>query len=440
MAVPKDKKNVVLFASSLVFYAWGEPVYIFLMLFSTAFNYFIALYLDKCDTKRLKKQRLILGVTVNILILFFFKYADFFISTLNTITGLKIKELNLPLPIGISFYTFQTMSYIIDVYRNDVKPQKSFLKFGTYVSMFPQLIAGPIVRYRTIEKQLDTRKITQDNVFDGIYYFVIGLSKKVLIANNLGILWDFAYNHMESASTFTMWLGIIAFALQIYFDFSGYSHMAIGLGKIFGFDFPENFNFPYISRSVTEFWRRWHISLGTWFKEYVYFPLGGSRQGKKRTYLNLFIVWLLTGLWHGASFNFALWGLYYCILLIIEKWILGDFLKTRRIVSHIYTLGAVLIGWVLFACENLSDAIIYLKSLIGINTTGLIDGTFLYNLTSNWVVLVIGILCSIPAFTKKAEFYFKNPRAKMVLIIVLFIICTAYLTDATYNPFLYFRF
>ncbi len=440
MAVPKDKKNIVLFASSLVFYAWGEPVYVLLMLISTIVNFLCALAIEDAANIKYKKQNLIVGIVINVAILFFFKYADFFISTVNTVTGLKIKALNLPLPIGISFYTFQTMSYIIDVYRGDVKAQQSYLKFGTYLSMFPQLIAGPIVRYSDIEKQLDLRCVTQSSVFDGIWYFVIGLSKKVLIANNIGVLWDYAYNNLKSASVLTVWLGIVAFALQIYYDFSGYSHMAIGLGKIFGFDFLENFNFPYISRSITEFWRRWHISLGTWFKEYVYFPLGGSRKGAIRTYINIFVVWLLTGLWHGASFNFALWGLYYCVLLIIEKRFLLKALKKYRVISHIYTLLAVLAGWVFFACENLGDATVYFKAMVGIGASGFSDGAFMYNFVSNAVVLAVGIAGAIPFVTKKAQLCLKTQKSRAICAAILFVLCTAYLTDATYNPFLYFRF
>ena len=441
MAVPKGKKNMVLFISSLVFYAWGEPVYVALMLFSTIFNYYCALGIDKhFNSITVKKRIMALSAVINIAILFFFKYADFFISTVNSVAGLELGFLNLPLPIGISFYTFQTLSYVIDVYKGDVKAQKSYINFGMYVSMFPQLIAGPIVRYTDIEENIDTRTVKEDDVFDGIWLFVLGLCKKVLIANNIGTLWDFAYKNMQSASTLTMWLGVIAYSVQIYYDFSGYSLMAIGLGRIFGFKFLKNFNFPYISKSITEFWRRWHISLGTWFKEYVYIPLGGSRVGAGRRYLNIFIVWLLTGLWHGASFNFVLWGLYYCVLLIIEKGFLLKALEKHKIFAHIYTLIAVAFGWVLFACNGLNDVILYFKALFGFNGASFADGAFLYNLKSNIVMLVVAVAFSLPCFAQKAEVLLKTNKAKAICGAILFLICTAYLTDATYNPFLYFRF
>ncbi len=441
MAVPKDKKNIVLFISSLVFYAWGEPIYVLLMLFSTVFNWYSALGVEKhSNNSGTKKRIMIVSLAVNIAILFFFKYADFFISTVNSVTGLEIALLNLPLPIGISFYTFQTLSYVIDVYRGNVKAQKSYIKFGMYVSMFPQLIAGPIVRYSDIEKDLDTRTIKEDDVFDGIWLFVLGLCKKVLVANNIGVLWDYAYENMHSASTLTMWLGVIGYSLQIYYDFSGYSLMAIGLGKIFGFEFLQNFNFPYISKSITEFWRRWHISLGTWFKEYVYIPLGGSKKGAMRRYINIFIVWLLTGLWHGASFNFVMWGIYYCMLLIIEKSFLLKKLENHTVFAHIYTLIAVAFGWVLFACNNLGDVILYFKAMFGFNNSGFADGAFLYNLKSNIVILALSVVFSVPYLTQKTKMLIKTNKAKAICTVILFVICTAYLTDATYNPFLYFRF
>ena len=441
MAVPKSKKNIVLFISSLVFYAWGEPIYVLLMLFSTVFNWYMALGIEKYYNNTCTKKRIMTAsLAVNIAILFFFKYADFFISTVNSVTGLEIALLNLPLPIGISFYTFQTLSYVIDVYRGNVKAQKSYVKFGMYVSMFPQLIAGPIVRYSDIENNLETRTVKEADVFDGIWLFVLGLCKKVLIANNIGVLWDYAYKNMYSASALTMWLGIIAYSLQIYYDFSGYSLMAIGLGRIFGFEFLKNFNFPYISKSITEFWRRWHISLGTWFKEYVYIPLGGSKKGKLRRYINIFIVWLLTGLWHGASFNFVLWGLYYCVLLIIEKSFLLKKLEKHNILAHIYTLIAVAFGWVLFACNNLGDVILYFKAMFGLNSTAFADGAFWYNLKSNIVILTVGVVFSVPYLTKKIKMLIKTNKLKVICTVVLFVICTAYLTDATYNPFLYFRF
>ena len=320
---PKKFRNLVLFVSSLVFYAWGEPVYIVIMIFSTVFDYFNGLLIEKYRQKgQLKKTKIVLinSIIINLAILFFFKYTDFFINNINLLLSSNIQTLDLALPIGISFYTFQTMSYTIDVYRGEVKAQKNIISFGAFVVLFPQLVAGPIVRYKTIATQLDERKESQEQFANGVHRFIIGLGKKVLLANNIGLVWEqiSSYN-IETLSTATAWIGAIAFSFQIYFDFSGYSDMAIGLGKMFGFNFLENFNYPYISKSITEFWRRWHISLGTWFKEYVYFPLGGNRGGKAKQIRNIFIVWGLTGFWHGASWNFVVWGLYFAVLLIFEK-------------------------------------------------------------------------------------------------------------------------
>ena len=428
-------KNAVLLIFSLVFYAWGEPVYIVLMLTSILFNYLCGLFVYK------NKSVLILSVIGNLAGLFFFKYTDFVTSTLNNTFGFNIPLLNLALPVGISFYTFQAMSYVIDVYRGDIKYQKNIVSFGTYVSLFPQLIAGPIVRYKTIDEQLSYRKVSSHGVYLGIITFVTGLAKKVLIANNVGMLWDM-FNASSDISVLSAWFGIFAFAIQIYFDFSGYSDMAIGLGRMFGFEFEKNFDYPYTSTSITDFWRRWHISLGTWFKEYVYIPLGGNRVSKSRKRFNLLIVWVLTGLWHGASFNFMFWGLYYAVILILEKEFYGKYLKKcATFVKVAYSFVLVLIGWVFFARDTMSDAFGYLGAMFGIGASGFADYTTWYAFNSYFVIVVIGIFSMLPLGKKVIKPYFdKNPCLAIIPCIVVFLVCIMYLSDATYNPFLYFRF
>ncbi len=436
--LPKRARNLALFVVSLFFYAWGEPVYISIMLFSTFFDYYNGLMIEKYeDNKAKKKFFLILSVTVNLLILGFFKYSDLAISTFNSIFNLSVPLLNLSLPIGISFYTFQTMSYSIDVFTKKAKAQKNVIDFGCYVAMFPQLIAGPIVRYHEISIELNKREETFDKVYDGIKIFVCGLSKKVLLANNIGLLWDTVKVLPKSEMSVVLyWLGIIAFAFQIYFDFSGYSDMAIGLGKIFGFTFPKNFNYPYISKSITEFWQRWHISLGTWFKEYLYIPLGGNRVKISKNIINLLIVWFATGLWHGASYNFIIWGLYYGILLIIEKFLLKKYLdRLPKFISHIYTLFFVIIGWVLFAFDSLKDGIDYIFGMFG-SGVPFINNNALYNLSSYFLILIILVISSIPLF-KKIKL---NKYLTFVLCVLGFVISLAYIVDSSYNPFLYFRF
>lgn len=436
--VPRKAKNFILFAVSLFFYGWGEPVYISIMLFSTFFDYYNGLMIEKYDHDE-KKRRffLILSVVGNLLILGFFKYTDMVMGTFNNIFGMEVPLLNIALPIGISFYTFQTMSYSIDVYRREAKAQRNVIDFGCYVTMFPQLIAGPIVRYQSIAEELNDRKETFDGFYEGICKFVCGLSKKVLLANNIGFLWDTIKGLPQSEMSAALsWLGITAFAFQIYFDFSGYSDMAIGLGKMFGFSFPENFNYPYISKSITEFWRRWHISLGTWFREYLYIPLGGNRVSIPKHIINLIIVWFLTGLWHGASYNFIVWGLYYGILLIIEKFVLKKWLeKMPNFISHIYTLFFVLIGWVFFAFDSLSECVNYLKTMFGIDTV-LINQTFLYNMLSYLPMIIILIIACMPII-KKLKI---NKYVMMAVCLVGFTLCVAYIVNSSYNPFLYFRF
>lgn len=440
---PKRHRNLVLFLGSLIFYAWGEPVYVALMLFSTAFNYFAGRKIGRTEQQAQKKRVLTISVVVNLAILVFFKYTNFFLGLINTALPWDIPYLNLALPIGISFYTFQTMSYVIDVYRGKVAAQKNFINFGTYVTLFPQLIAGPIVRYSTIEKQLTSRRETIEGFSSGLMCFAAGLAKKVLIANNIGLLWDSVHaTALPELSALSAWLGIIAFAFQIYFDFSGYSDMAIGLGRMFGFEFEQNFNYPYTSKSITDFWRRWHISLSTWFKEYVYIPLGGNRAGRGRAHLNILIVWVLTGFWHGASFNFLTWGLYYALLLMLEKDVLAKLLnKLPKAVGTVYTLFFVLIGWVLFASDSLTESIGYLKVMFGLSGAGAVSPMFFYDVLSNMVLLVIAAAASLPFGAKIGRRYVqKSPAAAVIPVAVVLILCTAYLVDAGYNPFLYFRF
>ena len=387
----------------------------------------------------IKKKTIVLCISLvfNLGLLFFFKYFNFFIDNINNIFNLAIKGVKITLPLGISFYTFQTMSYSIDVYRGKVVPEKNIINFAAFVTLFPQLIAGPIVKYTDINKEISRRVITKDNVEVGIEKFILGLGRKVLIANNIGMLWTEVEGiGFENISTPLAWLGIISFGLQIYFDFSGYSLMAIGLGKMLGFNFPENFNYPYISRSISEFWRRWHITLGSWFKEYVYIPLGGNRKGKVRVTFNLFIVWALTGLWHGASYNFLLWGLFFFLLISIEKLGLINFLNKHRVFSHIYTIVLLLIGWTLFAITDFNGICEYLSKLFFYSN----GEEWIYYLRNYGVSLIIAIIFSLPLVSM---FYKKIDNFKWIKTIILmgiFIISVAYLVDATYNPFLYFRF
>ena len=437
--VPFKLKNYVLLVFSLIFYAWGEPVYIILMIFSCLLNYFYALYHDKVKNKKLL---FILCIVANLLILGFFKYADFLIDIINSIFRLNINPLKLALPIGISFFTFQTMSYSIDVYRSSVVPERNFFYFTTYVSMFPQLIAGPIVRYETISKELYKRDINFNNFSDGLLRFMQGLFKKVLIANNIGYLWT-TLSSMESLSIASAWLGIIAYTFQIYFDFSAYSDMAIGMGKMLGFNYLENFNYPYISKSVTEFWRRWHISLSSWFKDYVYIPLGGSKCSRIKHIRNILIVWCLTGIWHGASYNFMLWGLYYGIILIIEKFFLKGFLsKLPNTLKHIYTMLVVIIGWLIFASTELSMFSVYFSNMFNIFKYPFIDETFMFYFKSYFIIIVISTLLSMPIYQNIKKKL--NSRGWMIISLILylvfFFITVSYLVSDSYNPFLYFRF
>ncbi len=442
---PKKFRNVTLFLVSLVFYAWGEPIYVLIMLFSTVFDFTNGYLIDKYrNRKYLPKVVLLIAIAGNLAILGFFKYADFMIGNINAIFGLSIPLLYLPLPIGISFYTFQTMSYSIDVYRGHAPVQKNIFSFGAYVALFPQLIAGPIVRYNTIAEQLVAREENYDKFASGISRFMTGLGKKVLLANNIGLLWDTVKVLPANELSFlTAWLGIIAMALQLYFDFSGYSDMAIGLGRMLGFEFMENFNYPYISKSISEFWRRWHISLGTWFKEYVYIPLGGNRVKLPRVFFNLLVVWFLTGLWHGANWNFVLWGLYFFVFIALEKAFLGNLLKRiPAFFRHFYALLIVITGMTFYAVESMPELLNYLKTLYGFGAGGFVDETFLYQLSSFLPVLVIAIIGCLPQPARWLQKFATGRRRILipVLSLLAFFVCTAYLVDSTYNPFLYFRF
>ena len=438
--VPLKFKNYILLIFSLIFYAWGEPVYILLMIFSCLLNYLYGMYANK--TKH-KKLMFILCIIINIGILGFFKYSNLLISLLNSILNTNLNLLDLKLPIGISFFTFQTMSYSIDIYKNRYKPEKNFFYFATYVSMFPQLIAGPIVRYEDISKELYKREINFSTFCNGLTRFLQGLFKKVLLANNIGILWT-TISANNSNSILTAWLGLFAFTLQIYYDFSGYSDMAIGMGKMLGFNYLENFDYPYISKSITEFWHRWHMSLSNWFKDYVYIPLGGNRQGARKQIRNILIVWMLTGLWHGANYNFLLWGLYYGIILLIEKFILHKFLdKLPNIFKHLYTLFLVMIGWLIFNSENISFFLNYLNNLFNFKKYLFIDQASLFYILNYGIILLFGIIFSVPISKKINNICNKNKPLNSFLVtvyILLFVICISYLVSDSYNPFLYFRF
>ena len=443
-------KNLVLFLASLVFYAWGEPVYIVLMLFSTIVDYVnggMAGYFINKNKRNAAKFFVFLSAVINLSLLGVFKYAGFVTGLWNDISGMDIKVKELALPIGISFYTFQTMSYTIDIYRGEAKPEKNIINFGAYVAMFPQLVAGPVVRFRDISVLLRERGTSLDNLSYGAARFAAGLGKKVILANQAGeIFKTVTASTAGSLTTLSAWFGLLMFSFQIYFDFSGYSDMAIGLMSIFGFRIPENFDYPYMSKSITEFWRRWHISLGTWFKEYVYIPLGGSRKGLPRTFLNIFTVWFLTGLWHGASLNFIAWGMYFCFFLLIEK--LG-FLKILgripAVFGHIYAILVVYAGWLLFAWEDITQHRVFLKAMAGMGEAGLNSDATMYLVVSNIVLLIFLIIGStnIPA-RAGAWVCNRNETCKgvfqAVFVAVVFIISVSYLVNGTYNPFLYFRF
>ena len=444
---PLKWRNGVLLIFNLIFYGWGEPTYIILMVFTITADYVAGLLVARFKDQgrdRAARTAVAAALVLNLAILFFFKYWDLIADTLRGFGLDVLPALGLSLPIGISFYTFQTMTYPVDLYRGDAGVQKNLVNFGTFVTLFPQLIAGPILKYKELADQVDQRTYRVEQFAGGVHIFVIGLGKKVLLANNLGQLWD-AYKTLptEELTVLGAWLGVAAFSLQLYFDFSGYSDMAIGLGRMLGFEFLKNFDYPYISRSVTEFWRRWHISLGSWFREYVYIPMGGNRVSGGRLCFNLLVVWGLTGLWHGASWNFLLWGLYFGVLLILEKlWLKQWIDRWPRALQHLYTLFLVLVSWAIFAVEDFGQLGGYLSAMFGLAGGGLADGAFRYYLGSYGLSLLAACVASTPLM---AGLWRRLPqRAERVLLPVVILagllLCTAYLVDATYNPFLYFRF
>jgi len=445
--VPRKLRNLVLLTASLVFYYWGERVYVVIMFLSTAIDFTHGLLVERCQKKGNDKgARLAVASSVvfNLALLFFFKYWDFLAGSLQAMGLTFMPVLGIHLPIGISFYTFQTMSYTIDVYRRDARAQRSILNFGTFVTLFPQLIAGPIIKYKDLGDQIDQRTCSTEKFASGVQIFMVGMAKKVLIANNVGMLWE-SYKAMAVADLTVAgaWLGVLAFSLQLYFDFSGYSDMAVGLGRMLGFEFLPNFNYPYISQSITEFWRRWHISLGTWFKEYLYIPLGGSRVKPYRRCLNLLLVWAATGLWHGASWNFLIWGLYFGLILVLEKWFLLDWLeKAPALVRHLYVLFLVLVSWAIFAIEDFGQLTGYLQVMFGLGGAPLTDGALGYYLTSYLPILAAACVTATPLGVK---LYRTLPRRAAqvggaLLVLAGLVVSTAYLVDGTYNPFLYFRF
>lgn len=443
---PGRMKNIVLLFGSLVFYGWGEPKYLPVMAAVILAGYLSARLIGTCQNKRQSKILLAAAVLLEILPLVYCKYADFFIQNLNVLTGRKIPLFRIAMPLGISFYTFQVISYTVDVYRGGVKAQKNLITFAAYVAMFPQLVAGPIVRYSDIRSQLENRLHSVEKCAYGIRRFVIGLSKKILIANVLGELIGH-FQASEEKSVLFFWIYAIAFMLQIYFDFSGYSDMAIGLGAFLGFDFPENFRYPYISGSITEFWRRWHISLGSWFRDYLYIPLGGSRVKPARWIFNMFLVWMATGFWHGAAWNFILWGLMYAVLLLIEKIWLLPYLKKHKIIGHLYVLFFVLIGFVLFNASSVADVWDYIVSMFGGGQVKVVTTESLYYLKSYVMVILIAVIGATPLpvrlyviLQKKKCLKQTLDIAEIILLVMLLLLCVAFLVDGSFNPFLYFRF
>lgn len=440
---PKKARNIVLFAVSLAFYGWGEPVYILLMLATILINYIAGYLISKAESKGRKKLWLMLSVVLNLGFLVFFKYSGMIVSTLNLLPFVNISFTAPALPIGISFYTFQAMSYTIDVYREECSVQKNPLLLGTYVTLFPQLIAGPIVRYTDVEAELKSRSETLEKFKSGTLLFLVGMGKKVLLANQFALMYKNLSETGDAFGVASAWAGLLALTLQIYFDFSGYSDMARGLGRMIGFEFMENFNYPYISRSITEFWRRWHISLSTWFRDYVYIPLGGNRKGFGRQIFNLFVVWLLTGLWHGAAYNFVLWGLYFFVILALEKLFLGKALqKTPKAVQHIYSVLLIMLGWAIFSFDNMGDLGQFFASLFGAKGIGATEAQASIIL-SYLPVCIVGCVLSTPVLK---VIYAKIRNAKYAVVletvfcVVVMLLCTAALVSESYNPFIYFRF
>ena len=439
--VPRGLKNAVLLLSSLVFYGWGEPKLLFLMIFTIAMFYFCGLMIGRSQTEKVKKLWLTISIVISIGLLAIFKYADFFIDSFNAVTGLSIPLLRLSLPVGISFYTFQSLSYTIDVYRGNVPAQKNPISFGAYVALFPQLIAGPIVRYVDVARELNERQHSWEDFCLGLRRFLVGLGKKILIADNFALLAKL-FRESQTQSVLFYWLYAVAFTLNIYFDFSGYSDMAIGLGRIFGFRFIENFNYPYLSTSITEFWRRWHTSLGSWFRDYIYIPLGGNRVGKGRWVFNILTVWMLTGLWHGAAWNFVCWGLLFGILLMVEKWVPG-LQKLPNFLRHGYVLLIVCLSFVLFNAESLSQALSDMGGMFGFAGVPLANAESLYYLRSYAPLFLMAFAGATPIVRDTARKIGEKPWGaflEVLLMAVLLVVCSAYLVDGSFSPFLYFRF
>lgn len=438
--VPNRFKNIVLLLFSLFFYFYGEGIYIIYLLLSCLINYVIGIFIDKNEGRK-RKLYLIIGLVFDIGLLIYFKYTNFFINNFNSLFNTDFSIGNIVMPLGISFFTFQTISYLIDVYKKEIVADKSLIDLSCYITLFPQLVAGPIVRYQTIKEELKNKKISYDNFANGIERFVFGLSKKVLFANNFGLLVDLL--NKSSGSVLSSWLIAIAYTLQIYFDFSGYSDMAIGLGKIFGFEFLENFNYPYIAKSITDFWRRWHISLSSFFRDYVYFPLGGNRCSKIKWIRNIFVVWMLTGFWHGAAWKFILWGLFFAVILLIEKLTYGKWLENKKIINHIYVIIVVILSFTIFNANSLNEVIVSFKNMFGFNNLPFINNEFIYYLKSYFILIVLGIMFSTPIVNKFYNKLKKNNVFNYISIIIVFIlliVVTAYLVDSSFNPFLYFRF
>jgi alginate O-acetyltransferase complex protein AlgI len=447
--IKPELKNIFLLLASLIFYAWGEPQYVFLMLFSILINYLFGFGIDKFKSTLQKNIVLSISIIINIGILGYFKYSGFLIENINSLLNTNIEIKELPLPIGISFFTFQAMSYVIDVYRNNARVQKNIFSLALYISLFPQLVAGPIVRYNDVDEQISHRIVTLEKFNEGIKRFIIGLSKKVLLANGFASIADSIFSTpANELSVLSAWIGILAYTLQIYFDFSGYSDMAIGLGKMFGFDFLENFNYPYISKSVSEFWRRWHMSLGNWFKDYLYIPLGGNRKGKFTAIRNLLIVWTATGFWHGASWTFMAWGFYYGILIVLEKYGFLRFIeKLWAPIQHVYTLLIVMIGWVFFRADNFTYSLDFLQRMFSLRNT--VDQTALLFINENWILFLMGFIFSIPLLPKIKQLNSKNSPTALKPIfsfvstgvyMFLLVAVMMFLVNSTYNPFIYFRF
>lgn len=446
--VPNKFKNYILLLASIVFYMCGEPRYVLILIFSCVFNYLLGLFLSRTVSNKKKKCLMIFGIVIDFLILFYFKYLNFFVDNINKIFGAGIGLYVYAMPIGISFFTFQAASYVIDVYNDKVKATKSLLVFSTYLTMFPQLIAGPIVRYETIEEQMRADKsiIDYSKFALGIKRFIIGLSKKVILANVLG---GFSKEllSLKNKTVLSHLLVSVSDTLQLYFDFSGYSDMAIGIGLILGFEFLENFNYPLIARSITDFWRRWHISLSTWFRDYLYIPLGGNRKGKYRTYLNIFIVWMLTGFWHGANWNFIIWGLYFAVILILEKMFLLKILSKSKVLSHIYSIVLIVIGFVIFNQTSLTNLGLFLKNMLGFGGLPFLNLETIFYFKNYLVIIIISVFLATPVLKSLIEKLKMKEKYRdlydiieIVICFILLIVCTSYIINESYNPFLYFRF